>query len=198
MNVIDVETASDPIAVFREWMREAETAELNDPNALALATATAEGVPSVRMVLLKGLDERGFAFYTNADSRKGLELAENSRAAMCFHWKSLRRQIRIEGRVSELPAADADTYFHSRSRGSQIGAVASHQSRPLASRELLEERVGAVAEKYPEIVPRPDFWRGFVLWPERIEFWKDRPARLHDRFLFIREESGWTKERLYP
>jgi pyridoxamine 5'-phosphate oxidase len=198
MNVIDAETASDPIALFRAWMREAEAAELNDPNALALATATAEGVPSVRMVLLKGLDERGFAFYTNAESRKGLELAENSSAAMCFHWKSLRRQIRIEGRVAELPAADADAYFHSRSRGSQIGAVASRQSRPLASRELLEERIGAVAGKYPGIIPRPDFWRGYVLRPERIEFWKDRPERLHDRFLFVREESGWMKERLYP
>ena len=141
MNGIDAATAVDPIALFRAWMQEAEASEPNDPNAVALATATADGAPSVRMVLLKQLDERGFAFYTNAESRKGLELAENPRAAMCFHWKSLRRQVRVEGLVSELPGAEADTYFHSRSRGSQLGAVASRQSRPLASREALEERV---------------------------------------------------------
>jgi pyridoxamine 5'-phosphate oxidase len=198
MGVIDAATAVDPMALFRAWMREAEAGELNDPNALALATATADGAPSVRMVLLKGLDERGFAFYTNTESRKGLELAENPRAAMCFHWKSLRRQVRVEGLISELPDAEADAYFHSRSRGSQLGAAASRQSRSLASRELLEERVQSVEERYPERIPRPDSWRGYVLWPERIEFWMDREARLHDRFLFARTDSGWSKERLFP
>ena len=194
----DVEAATDPIPLFRAWLREAEAAEPNDPNAVALATATAEAAPSVRMVLLKGLDERGFAFYTNAGSRKGLELAENPRAAMCFHWKSLRRQVRVEGPVSSLPDAESDAYFHSRSRGSQLGAVASEQSRPLASREALEESVRAAAERYPEIIPRPDNWHGYVLRPERIEFWINREERLHDRFLFSRRDQEWVKERLFP
>ncbi len=194
----DAEAAVEPIALFRAWMREAEAGEPNDPNAVALATATREGAPSVRMVLLKGLDERGFAFYTNAESRKGLELSENPRAAMCFHWKSLRRQVRVEGLVSELPDAEADAYFHSRSRGSQLGAVASRQSRPLASRQALEERVLSVEERCPDDVPRPDFWRGYVLWPERIEFWINGAERLHDRFLFSRVDSTWMKEQLYP
>lgn len=188
----------DPIALFRIWMREAEAGEPNDPNAVALATATPEGAPSVRMVLLKALDERGFGFYTNAGSRKGQELGVNPRAAMCFHWKSLRKQVRVEGLVSELPDAEADAYFHSRSRGSQLGAVASRQSRPLDSRELLEARVQAVEKQYPGMIPRPDFWRGYVLWPERIEFWSDRKDRLHDRHLFIRTEEGWTRELLFP
>lgn len=198
MDVTGAKVAVDPIALFRAWMRDAEAGEPNDPNAVALATATANGAPSVRMILLKGLDERGFAFYTNAESRKGAELAENPRAAMCFHWKSLRRQVRIEGLVSELPDAEADAYFHSRSRGSQIGAVASRQSRPLSSREALEERVRVVEERYPDVVPRPQFWRGYVLWPERIEFWVNGAERLHDRFLFLRADSAWIKEQLYP
>lgn len=198
MNMIDAETAAEPIALFRAWMHEAEAKEPNDPNAAALATATVDGAPSVRMVLLKGLDERGFAFYTNAESRKGVELAANPRAAMCFHWKSLRRQVRVEGLVSELPETEADAYFHSRSRGSQLGAVASRQSRPLAGRQALEERVRAVEERYPDDVSRPDFWRGYVLWPERIEFWINGADRLHDRFLFSRIDSVWVKERLYP
>jgi pyridoxamine 5'-phosphate oxidase len=198
MAVIDAEAAADPIALFRAWMREAEAGEPNDPNAVALATATRGGAPSVRMVLLKGLDERGFAFYTNAESRKGMELAENPCAAMCFHWKSLRRQVRVEGPVSELAHAESDAYFQSRSRGSQIGAVASSQSRPLASRRELEERVRTVEERYPAIIPRPDFWRGYVLWPERMEFWVNGIERLHDRFLFLRANDRWEKERLFP
>ncbi|HZY71503.1 MAG TPA: pyridoxamine 5'-phosphate oxidase [Edaphobacter sp.] len=198
MTGLTPETVTDPIPLFRLWLREAEAAEPNDPNAAALATATAAGAPSVRMVLLKGLDERGFAFYTNAESRKGVELAENPRAAMCFHWKSLRRQIRVEGTVSSLPDAESDAYFHSRARGSQLGAVASRQSRPLASREVLEERVREVAKRYPEIVPRPAFWHGYVLRPERIEFWINREERLHDRFRFFRREQEWIKERLFP
>lgn len=198
MNMNDAEAAVDPIALFQVWMREAEAGELNDPNAVALATATTDGAPSVRMVLLKGLDERGFAFYTNAESRKGMELAANPRAAMCFHWKSLRRQVRVEGLVSELPEREADVYFHSRSRGSQLGAVASRQSRPLASRQALEERVRLAEERNPDEVSRPDYWRGYVLWPERIEFWVNGAERLHDRFLFLRTDSEWLKERLYP
>ncbi len=194
----DAEAAVDPIALFRAWMREAEAGEPNDPNAVALATATADGAPSVRMVLLKGLDERGFAFYTNAESRKGMELSENPRAAMCFHWKSLRRQVRVEGLVSELPDAEADAYFHSRSRGSQLGAIASRQSRPLASRQALEERVRLAEERNPDEVSRPEYWRGYVLWPERIEFWVNGTERLHDRFLFLHTDTGWSKERLYP
>jgi pyridoxamine 5'-phosphate oxidase len=198
MKVTDAEAAVEPITLFRAWMREAEAGEPNDPNAVALATATTDGAPSVRMVLLKGLDERGFAFYTNAESRKGLELAANPRAAMCFHWKSLRRQVRVEGLVSELSDAEADAYFHSRSRGSQLGAAASRQSKALASSEVLEERVRSVEQRYPRMVPRPDFWRGYVLWPQRIEFWINGAERLHDRFLFSRTDSGWAKERLYP
>lgn len=198
MDAINAATTVEPLALFSTWMLEAEARELNDPNAVALATASATGAPSVRMVLLKSLDERGFVFYTNAESRKGMELAENPRAAMCFHWKSLRRQVRVEGLVSDLPAAEADAYFHSRSRGSQLGAVASRQSRPLSSREALEERVRLVEERYPDEVSRPDFWRGYVLWPERIEFWINGTERLHDRFLFLRIDNGWVKERLYP
>lgn len=198
MNMTDAEAAVDPIALFRSWMREAEAGEPNDPNAVALATATADGAPSVRMVLLKGLDERGFAFYTNAESRKGMELAVNPRAAMCFHWKSLRRQVRVEGLVSELPETEADAYFHSRSRGRQLGAVASHQSKPLASRQALEERVRLAEERNPDEVSRPEYWRGYVLWPEQIEFWVNGAERLHDRFQFSRTDSGWMKERLYP
>jgi pyridoxamine 5'-phosphate oxidase len=198
MNMSDAEAAVEPIALFRAWMRDAEAGELNDPNAVALATATTDGAPSVRMVLLKGLDERGFAFYTNAESRKGSELSENPRAAMCFHWKSLRRQVRVEGLVSELPDAEADAYFRSRSRGSQLGAVASRQSRTLASRQTLEERVRLAEERNPDEVSRPEYWRGYVLWPERIEFWVNGAERLHDRFLFLRTDSEWLKERLYP
>jgi pyridoxamine 5'-phosphate oxidase len=190
----------DPIAMFHAWMKEAEAKELNDPNAVALATASRDGMPSVRMVLMKRLDERGFAFYTNAESQKGQELAENPRAAMCFHWKSLRRQVRTSGPVTELPAEDVEEYFHSRSRLSQLGAMASAQSRVLASRELLESRVHALEAEFPGEIPRPDYWKGYVLRPEQIEFWQDGAGRLHDRFLFSRTESedGWRVERLYP
>ena len=198
MSEIDVERAADPIELFGFWMKDAETAELNDPNAVALATATREGLPSVRMVLMKRLDARGFCFYTNAESQKGSELAENPRASMCFHWKSLRRQVRVSGSVAELPDEDADAYFHSRSRLSQLGAAASQQSRVLASREALVEQVKGMEREFPGEIPRPDYWRGYVLRPERIEFWKDGEGRLHDRFLFTRSGGGWHKERLFP
>jgi pyridoxamine 5'-phosphate oxidase len=198
MERVDFKTTEDPIALFRAWMKDAEAHEPNDPNAVALATATANGVPSVRMVLMKRLDERGFAFYTNAESRKGVELAENPQAAMCFHWKSLRRQVRVEGTVKELPSADSDEYFRSRSRRSQLGAAASQQSRPLAGREVLEARVRDLEERYPGTIPRPGYWKGFVLWPECIEFWQDGADRLHDRILFTRVKDEWSKERLFP
>jgi pyridoxamine 5'-phosphate oxidase len=198
MGEIELETAVDPLALFRAWMNDSVTREVNDPDAVALATATQDGVPSVRMVLMKRLDERGFCFYTNAESQKGSELAVNSHAAMCFHWKSLRRQVRISGTVAELPGEDADAYFHSRSRLSQLGAVASQQSRVLASREILVDRVKELEREFPGEIPRPDYWRGYVLRPERIEFWKDGEGRLHDRFLFSRRGEGWRKERLFP
>ena len=198
MDEFGVEAAVDPIALFGAWMKDAEAGELNDPNAVALATATRDGMPSVRMVLMKQVDERGFCFYTNAESQKGLELAENPRAAMCFHWKSLRRQVRISGTVAELPANEADDYFHSRSRLSQLGAVASEQSRVLAGRDLLVARAKDLEEKFPGEIPRPAYWRGYVLKPERIEFWTSREGRLHDRFLFSRSREGWRKERLFP
>ncbi len=194
----EVETAIDPVALVRVWLSEAEAAEPNDPNAVALATASADGAPSVRMVLVKGVDERGFSFYTNAESRKGLELGENPRAAICFYWKSLQRQVRVEGVVSELPEDEAVAYFHSRSRASQLGAVVSRQSRPLESRELLMEMVRELEWATPGEVQRPEWWKGYVLRPKRIEFWVNRPDRLHDRFLFVRGEGGWLKTRLFP
>jgi pyridoxamine 5'-phosphate oxidase len=198
MDKMDTETGVDPIVLFGAWMRDAKASELNDASAAALATATRDGIPSVRMVLMKQVDERGFSFYTNSESQKGLELAENPRAAMCFHWKSLRRQVRIAGTVTELPAAEADDYFHSRSRLSQLGAMASQQSRVLASRELLLALVKDLEKKFPGEIPRPEYWRGYVLRPERIEFWTNREGRLHDRFLFSRSEEEWRKEQLFP
>ena len=192
------EEVTDPIALFRHWLAGAAETEPNDPNAMSLATATRSGKPSVRMVLMKRLDERGFSFYTNVESQKGIELHENPHAALCFHWKSCRRQVRVEGMVQELPPADADAYFHSRSRLSQIGALVSQQSRPLASREELERQARACEEQYPEQVPRPGYWRGFVLSPERIEFWEDGDHRLHNRVVFTRTEGGWAKTRLFP
>jgi len=194
----DAEGAVDPIALFRVWIAAAVETEPNDPDAASLATATADGVPSVRMVLMKRLDERGFSFYTNADSRKGCELLENPHAAMCFHWKTQRRQIRIAGAVRELPGEDADEYFRSRGRQSQIGAVASAQSRPLGSRTELEAAVREVAARYPGEVPRPEYWQGYVLEAQRIEFWQQGEDRLHDRIVFVREDEGWSKTRLYP
>jgi pyridoxamine 5'-phosphate oxidase len=194
----EIEAAADPVALFRVWMSEAEAAEPNDPNAVALATASADGAPSVRMVLVKGVDERGLSFYTNAESRKGVELRENPRAAMCFHWKSLERQVRVEGGVSELPGDEADYYFHSRSRGSQLGAAVSRQSQPLENREMLVKMVRELDSITPEEVARPERWKGYVLRPERMEFWVNGADRLHDRFLFVRGEVGWVKMRLFP
>ncbi len=190
---------SDPFLLFEAWFAEAQANELNDPNAMALATATKDGAPSVRMVLLKGHDERGFVFYTNSESRKGGEILANLQAALLFHWKSLRRQIRIEGPLEEVTLQEADAYFHSRPRKSQIGSAASDQSRPLDSRETYLARVDALAGQYEgHTIPRPPHWTGFRLDPSRMEFWTDRPNRLHERRQFNRTAHGWTSSLLYP
>ena len=191
--------ATDPHALFAEWLAEAEASEPNDPNAMCLATCTPEGRPSARMVLLKGQDERGFVFYTNLESRKGEQLAANPFAALCFHWKSLRRSIRIEGRVEAVTDAEADAYYATRPRGSRIGAWASRQSRPLEGRWALEKAVAEYTMKFGVgAIPRPEFWSGFRLLPDRIEFWRDMPFRLHERRVFHAEAGAWREEALYP
>jgi len=197
----DTVTTDDPIARFEAWMAEAAASEPNDPNAVCLATATPDGRPSARMVLLKGVDQRGFVFYTNVESRKGMELAANPYAALCFHWKTLSRSVRVEGRVEPVSPEEADAYFASRPRGSRIGAWASKQSRPLESRHALEKRVAEYGLRYAVgEIPRPPFWSGFRVVPERIEFWRDMPFRLHERIVFLREGPGapWRTELLYP
>lgn len=191
--------ADDPFTLFDSWLAEARSSEPNDPEAMALATVDAEGCPSARMVLLKGHGRQGFVFYTNERSRKGAELVANRHAALLFHWKSLRRQIRIEGSVERVPAKDADAYFASRARDSQLGAWASDQSRPLDSRETFEARFEDVKRRYEgKEVPRPPHWGGYRVAPDRIEFWLDRPHRLHERRLFTRSGNAWTEQLLYP
>ena len=191
--------ADDPLLLFSAWLEEARLSEPNDPEAMALATADAAGRPSVRMVLLKGNGASGFVFYTNLDSRKGAELAANANAALAFHWKSLRRQVRVEGPVERMEAADADAYFASRARDSQLGAWASDQSRPLPNRQMFEDRYHAVRKRFEgSPVPRPERWSGFRVVPIRIEFRTDRPHPLHERRLFVRESDGWTEGLLYP
>ena len=192
-------TTEDPIALFEAWMAEATKSEPNDPNAVCLATATPEGRPSARMVLLKGVDPRGFVFYTNLESRKGQELAANPFAALCFHWKSLQRSVRIEGAVEAVSAEEADAYYASRARGSRIGAWASRQSRPLEGRWALEKAVAEYTVKFGVgEIPRPSFWSGFRLLPSRIEFWRNMTFRLHERRVFHRDGEGWRTEMLYP
>src|SRR3546814_150678 len=189
----------DPHALFEQWYAEAKASEPNDPSAMALATADAEGRPSVRMVLLKGHDDRGFVFYTNYQSRKGAELAANPQAALGFHWKSLRRQVRIEGRIESVSTEEADAYFASRARDSQLSAWASDQSRPLASRALFESRFQEQRQRFEgQPVPRPPHWSGYRVVPDVIEFWNDRAHRLHERRLFTRTAGGWTESLLYP
>lgn len=195
----DAIPAADPLALFEAWFAEARASEPNDANAMALATATPDGAPSVRMVLLKEHGPEGFVFYTNAQSRKGGEIRANPRAALLFHWKSLRRQIRIEGPLEEVGPDMADAYFHSRHPDSQLGSAASDQSRPLPSREVYLERVEELRRRYADAeVPRPSHWTGFRLTPQRMEFWLDRDHRLHERRLFVRSGGDWTSELLYP
>ena len=189
----------DPQALFAAWLAEAEASEPNDPNAMTLATVGADGQPSARMVLLKGHDARGFVFYTNGESRKARELAADPQAALLFHWKSLRRQVRVEGPVTHVAIEESDAYFASRSRASQLGAWASDQSRPLDARETFEARYQAMEARFDGVeVPRPPHWGGWRVRPERIEFWQDRAFRLHERRLFTRAGDGWTEGLLYP
>ena len=189
----------DPINLFETWFAEARASEPNDPEAVALATADGNGQPSLRMVLMKGHGQDGFTFYTNADSQKGCELAANPRAALLFHWKSLRRQVRAEGLVEPVSDSEADQYFASRGRDSQLGAWASDQSRPLDSRAAFEARFEQATARFAgQDVPRPLYWRGYRLVPQRIEFWSDRPHRLHERRLFTRATGGWSEGLLYP
>ncbi len=191
----------DPFALFGEWLKDAEAKEPNDPNAMTLATVDEEGVPNARMVLLKDFSERGFVFYTNYESQKGQEILGTMKAALVFHWKSLRRQVRVRGGIEKVTTAEADAYFNSRPRDSRIGAWASAQSRELQGRFALETSVAMYTAKYAiGSVPRPPHWSGFRVLPLAIEFWHDRPFRLHDRVVFKRSmpDAGWTKSRLYP
>jgi pyridoxamine 5'-phosphate oxidase len=196
--MMDEIAETEPLAPFRRWLDQAWQGEPN-AHAMTLATTTPDGRPSARAVLLKGLDQRGFVFYTNLESRKSTELFANPHAALCFLWKSLNRQVRVEGFVELVENEEADGYFASRPRDSQIGAWASDQSRPLASRAELERRVDEVSRRFGEgAVTRPAYWSGFRVVPQRIEFWQEQPFRLHDRFLFVREGEGWRRERLFP
>jgi pyridoxamine 5'-phosphate oxidase len=193
--------SADPIALFGEWMAQAKASEPNDPNGMALATTDADGLPDVRMVLLKDVDDRGFTFYTNSRSAKGLELAANPKAALLFHWKSLRRQVRVRGPVEVVTEAESDAYFAGRARSSQVGAWASDQSRPMPDRLALARRVAEFGLKFGiGAVPRPPHWFGYRVLPRNIEFWRDRPFRLHERLVFSRDGPGddWTTARLYP
>ncbi|GAA6157621.1 pyridoxamine 5'-phosphate oxidase [Pyruvatibacter sp. HU-CL02332] len=201
----DVFTSQDPLVLFEEWLEAAGKSERNDPNAMALATVDEDGLPDVRMVLLKGADRGGFVFYTNLESAKGRELLASGKAAVCFHWKSMRRQIRVRGPIAQVSDQEADTYFQSRARDSRIGAWASQQSRPLEGRFELEKEVARYTAKHAiGEVPRPPYWSGFRIMPQQIEFWRDRPFRLHDRLVFHRQGDvtgngwDWTTERLYP
>ena len=196
------EVGQDPLATFSTWLKAATETEVNDPNAMGLASVDEDGMPDLRMVLLKGLDGDGFVFYTNFESAKGEQLLRQPRAALCFHWKSQRRQVRVRGPVEAVTAAEADLYYESRPYRSRIGAWASDQSRPLADRAILEERVASLEAQHPEggPLPRPERWSGFRVRPLAIEFWQDGAFRLHDRFRFSRPalEHAWTVERLYP
>ena len=195
----DFTEENEPYSLFGAWLADAEKSEPNDPNAVALATVDPAGLPNVRMVLLKGFDERGFVFYTNFESQKGQEILSSHKAAMCFHWKSLRRQVRIRGDVEVVTEEEADAYYATRPRGSRIGAWASKQSRPLEGRFALEQAVAEFTARYAiGEIPRPAHWSGFRIKPVSLEFWHDRPFRLHDRMEFRRADDGWQKVRMYP
>ncbi len=198
----DAFTSDDPLALFADWMALASKTEPNDVNACAVATAGADGFPNVRTQLLKGISEAGFDLYSNAESAKGREIADNPRVALCFHWKTIRRQVRVRGTVERLPEAEIDAYFASRSRGSRIGAWASQQSRPVESRAALKAAVAEIEARFEGVddVPRPEHWVGWRLTPSEIEFWVNQPFRLHDRLLFTRENAAapWTTKRLFP
>ena len=195
---MEISAGTDPFVLFQTWFDEAVTAEINDPDAIALASVNADGMPSVRMVLLRQWSEDGFLFFTNYQSRKAGELLATGKAAFCMHWKSLRKQVRVTGQVAKATAAQSDAYFNSRGRGSQIGAWASAQSQPLGSRAELMAQVEAHDKRFPDAVTRPPHWGGFCLVPEEIEFWADGEHRLHDRFRFTRADSGWDIQRLNP
>ena len=195
---MEISAGTDPFVLFQTWFDEAVTAEINDPDAIALASVNADGMPSVRMVLLRQWSKDGFLFFTNYQSRKSGELLATGKAAFCMHWKSLRKQVRVTGQVGKATAAQSDAYFNSRGRGSQIGAWASAQSQPLGSRAELMAKVEAHDKKFPDSVTRPPHWGGFCLVPEEIEFWADGEHRLHDRFRFTRADSGWDIQRLNP
>lgn len=196
---MEISPLKNPIELFKEWMAEAYKTEPVDPEAMALATVGADGKPSVRMVLLKSVDQDGFCFYTNMESRKGGELANNPNVALCFHWKSQARQIRVEGKADMVPTTVVDAYFKTRHPLSRLGAWASQQSRPLASRKELEDRVAQYEKKFAgQEIPRPPHWAGYRVVPQKIEFWQEGKGRLHDRFLFTRQSDGWTMARLNP
>ena len=195
---MEISAGTDPFVLFQTWFDEAVTAEINDPDAIALASVNADGMPSVRMVLLRQWSKDGFLFFTNYQSRKSGELLATGKAAFCMHWKSLRKQVRVTGQVGKATAAQSDAYFNSRGRGSQIGAWASAQSQPLGSRAELMAQVKAHDKKFPDAVTRPPHWGGFCLVPKEIEFWADGEHRLHDRFRFTRADSGWDIQRLNP
>jgi pyridoxamine 5'-phosphate oxidase len=195
----DPSPPADPFAHFQAWFAEAEASEPVDPNAMVVVTATPDGYPSARAILLKGVDARGFVFYTNKESRKAGELARNPRIALLFHWKSLARQVRIEGTVEHVTDAEADAYYATRPRISRLGAWASSQSRPLAARSQLEQRLAEYEAKYPgEDIPRPPYWSGYRVLPERFEFWQNMPFRLHDRSTYTRSGDGWAVGKLFP